>query len=146
MQFKQLHPNFQLPTKGSEVAGGYDLYMPESGSVQERVNWASPAHKMVGLGFAAAVPVGYVALILPRSGAGSKQGAGLRNTAGVIDADYRGEWMVAVTQKEGRELRWAEGERLFQYILVPVGTSEPELVADLPETNRGTGGFGSTGA
>lgn len=145
MQFKKLHENFQLPTKGSDAAGGYDLYMPEAGIIRERTIWASPAHKLIGLGFAAAVPEGYVALILPRSGAGAKHGLQLRNTCGVIDSDYRGEWMVAVSQREGQEFSWSAGERLFQYILVPAGQFDPELVEELPTTQRGEGGFGSTG-
>lgn len=145
MQFKQLHPNFQLPTKGSYSAGGYDLYMPEAGHVKERPHELGENHKLIGLGFAAAVPKGYVALILPRSGAGADHGIELRNTCGVIDADYRGEWKVAIKTKEGKSFGWAAGERLFQYVLVPAGISEPELVSELTETARDIGGFGSTG-
>lgn len=144
MQFKQLHPNFQLPTKGSYSAGGYDLYMPEAGHIKEAADDGTN-HKLIGLGFAAAVPSGYVALILPRSGAGAKHGIELRNTCGVIDADYRGQWMVSVKTKEGNDFGWAAGERLFQYILVPAGISEPVLVEELTETARDVGGFGSTG-
>lgn len=142
MQFKKMHPNFQLPQRSSEQAGGYDLFMPTAGFVQES---EAGNTKLVGLGFAAAVPVGFVALILPRSGAGAKHGIELRNTCGVIDADYRGEWMVAVKTKEGHEFGWAEGERLFQYVLVPAGISDPVLVEELDETVRGAGGFGSSG-
>ena len=145
MQFKALHPNFQLPTKGSHSAGGYDLYMPEAGHVREKPSELSEHHRLVGLGFAAEVPAGYVALILPRSGAGAKHGIELRNTCGVIDADYRGEWMVAVKTKEGHEFGWAAGERLLQFILVPVATITPVLVNELTETARDTGGLGSTG-
>lgn len=145
MQFKQLHPNFQLPTKGSEAAGGYDLYMPEAGMVHARLNFASPTHTSVRLGFAAKVPDGHVALILPRSGAGSKYGIDLRNTCGVIDADYTGEWIANIRQKEGMEYSWAAGERILQFVVVPVASVTPELVDELPETKRGAGGFGSTG-
>lgn len=146
MQFKQLHPNFQLPTQGSEAAGGYDLYMPEAGVVKEYdCDYPDTTHTMVDLGFAAAVPEGFVALILPRSGAGAKFGFELRNTCGVIDADYRGPWKVAVAQVEGNELSWSAGERLFQFIVVPAHTIKPVLVGELPVTNRGAGGFGSTG-
>lgn len=143
MQFKALRPAFTketLPQRSSTLAGGYDLFMVEAGALLHR-----NTHTIVKLGFAAAVPDGYVALILPRSGAGAKQGVELRNTVGVIDADYRGEWMVAVSQRELGELSWAKGERLFQFILVPVGSPELELVEELPSTERGAGGFGSTG-
>lgn len=143
MQFKQLHPNFQLPVRGSSDAGGYDLFMPEAGVVHE---YDIPDQgKLVGLGFAAAVPKGYVALILPRSGAGAKHGVELRNTCGVIDSDYRGEWMVAVKVKEGQRFGWAAGERVFQYVLVQAGISDPVMVDELDSTDRGEGGFGSSG-
>lgn len=144
MQFKKLHPNFQLPTRSSTLAGGYDLYMPESGEYIGYIEDNS-THAMVGLGFSAAVPVGFVALILPRSGAGAKRGIELRNTVGVIDSDYRGEWMVAVTQKEGDPVEWEAGDRIYQYLLVPVAQFDPVLVEELPSTDRGEGGFGSTG-
>lgn len=146
MQFKRLHQGFQLPQRGSSHAGGYDIFMPDSGCIPE----VDPAdttttHKMVPLGFAARVPEGHVALILPRSGAGAKHGIELRNTVGVIDADYTGEWMAAVKQKEGVAFSWQAGERLFQFILVPVATADPHEVDELAATARGLGGFGSTG-
>lgn len=144
MQFKQLHPNFQLPERSTATAGGYDLFMPEAGKVEQQTPW-TPNGALFNLGFAAYVPLGYVALILPRSGAGAKHGIELRNTCGVIDSDYRGPWMVAIKTKEGHEFSWSAGERLFQFILVPVGQFTPELVDELPTTERGEGGFGSTG-
>lgn len=144
MQFKQLHPNFQLPTKGSYSAAGYDIYMPEAGVIKE-ANGENQNHTLVNLGFSAAVPFGYVALILPRSSAGAKYGVELRNTCGVIDADYRGPWMASIKTKEGHEFGWAEGERVLQFILVPVGLFTPVLVDELTETARDVGGFGSTG-
>jgi len=142
MQFKQLHPNFQLPQRSSEQAGGYDLFMPKAGYLRENEVGNT---ELIGLGFSAAVPTGYVALILPRSGAGAKHGIELRISCGVIVADYRGEWMVAVKTKEGHEFGWAEGERLFQYVIVPAGISDPVLVDELDTTERGEGGFGSSG-
>jgi dUTP pyrophosphatase len=143
MQFKRLHPDFVLPTKGSEAAGGWDLTMPTAGRIHRSEH--GQTHTLVKLGFAAKVPDGHVALILPRSGAGAKFGVELRNTVGVIDADYTGEWMVAAKQKEGQEVDWSAGDRLFQFIVVPVATVQPEEVDELPGTARGEGGFGSTG-
>lgn len=143
MQFKRLHPDFVLPTKGSEAAGGWDLTMPTAGRIHRSEH--GQTHTLVKLGFAAKVPDGHVALILPRSGAGAKFGVELRNTVGVIDADYTGEWMVAAKQKEGQEVDWSAGDRLFQFIVVPVATVQPEEVDELPSTTRGDGGFGSTG-
>lgn len=145
MDFKRVHQNFQLPTRSSQGAGGYDLYMPDAGFVPARITWASATHVLVPLGFSAKVPEGHVALILPRSGVGAKHGIELRNTCGVIDSDYTGEWKVAVKQKEGTDFHWTAGERLFQYIIVPVGISDPVLVDELPETDRGDSGFGGSG-
>lgn len=99
---------------------------------------------MVPLGFAAEVPVGHVALLLPRSGAGAKQGLSLNNTVGVIDADYRGEWMACLRVRNGEAIQWTKGERLLQFVIVPVATPELQVVKALASTERGEGGFGST--
>lgn len=139
MKFVALHPNFQLPTKGSNAAGGYDIYMPEAGVY----HGAQPVQ--VPLGFAAEVPPGYVAMILPRSSTGFKHGVEVNNTCGIIDADYRGEWFASIRTKNNWAYKWEAGDRVFQYLLVPVLESEPELVLELNTTERGTGGIGSTG-
>lgn len=139
MKFVALHPNFKLPTKGSEAAGGYDLYMTEAGK------FLGTEAVKVGLGFKAAVPEGYVAMIVPRSSTGFKHGVEVNNTVGIIDSDYRGEWFVKIRTKNAWAFSWEAGERVFQYLLVPVGSSEPELVDELDETERGEGGLGSSG-
>ena len=141
MKFKKIHPNAQLPTKGSTAAGGYDIYMPQIGSL-------NPFEKeMFPLGFSAEVPPGYVALILPRSGAGAKKGVELINTCGVIDADYRGEWMAMLSlKKDHQSFMFEAGEKLLQFVLVPVADITPEWADELSDTDRGEGGFGSTGA
>lgn len=141
MNIQPLHENFKAPTRGTEYAGGYDLYMPEAGAL----NPFADVGQMVGLGFAAEVPVGYVALLLPRSGAGAKHGISLNNTVGVIDADYRGEWKASLRLRNGIPYNWDAGERLLQFVLVPVHTPELVIVDKLGETNRGKGGFGHTG-
>lgn len=129
-----------MPTRGTDYAGGFDIYMPEKGSMMPGATYG----QMVPLGFSAEVPVGYVALLLPRSGAGAKHGVSLNNTVGVIDADYRGEWVACLRLKNGLPHRWEAGERLLQFILVPVATPELNLVEELGTTARGEGGFGST--
>ena len=143
MELIKLHPDLIEPTRGTPGSAGYDIHMPEAGGI---ANGAYHS-QLVGLGFALKVPVGSVALILPRSGAGAKHGVELRNTVGVIDSDYEGEWKVAVKTKEGHELCWDAGERLFQFIIVPCLTDEITVVDKFTETSaRGAGGFGSTGA
>lgn len=143
MKIKALHPKFQVPTRASEFAGGFDLYMPEDGYIESYADKGV----LVGLGFAASVPRGHVALLLPRSGVGAKHGLELNNTCGVIDSDYTGEWKACLRVKDIANFRWKAGERLLQMVIVPVHTpTEFFLVADLDETGRSAGGFGSTGA
>ena len=138
MQIQSLHPAFIMPTKASEKAGAYDIYMPEAGT-------ADGTSRMFGLGFATAIPDGYVALLLPRSSMGAKHGLELNNTCGVIDSDYRGEWKAAIRTKSGLPISWAAGDRVLQFLIVPVATVRMDLVESLDETKRGEGGFGSTG-
>ena len=101
--------------------------------------------RVIGLGFAMEVPQGYAALILPRSSAGAKFGLELNNTCGVIDSDYRGEWKAALRTKDGKLLKWAAGDRLLLFLIVPVASVHLELVDSVNKTERGEGGFGSTG-
>lgn len=138
MRIKPISNNFIMPTKGSNDAGAIDLYMPEAGSVDG-------TEKKFPLGFAAAIPKGYVGLLLPRSGTGAKHGLELNNTCGVIDADYRGEWIAVMRTKSGKEFSWKQGERVLQCVLVPVLSPTLEQVEDLDATDRGEGGFGSSG-
>lgn len=127
-----------MPTKGTPESGAFDIYMPEGGT-------ADGTSQMVGLGFAAAVPEGHVALLLPRSSVGAKYSLELNNTCGVIDSDYRGEWKAALRTKSGLKFGWIPGERLLQFLIVPVVSVTLERVRSLDETNRGSGGFGSSG-
>lgn len=142
MNIQALHSDFIIPTLGTRDSGAFDLYMPEAGRIPE-MN-ITPVR--VPLGFASEVPKGYVALILPRSGAGSKHGVELQNTAGVIDADYRGQWFAFLNTKTGDEFTWEKGSRVLQFALVPVLTPELTLVDSVSSTDRGQGGFGSTDA
>jgi dUTP pyrophosphatase len=138
MQIKSLCNNLIMPTKGSEYAGAFDIYMPTAGI-------AGKFSMFVGLGFSAAVPINHVALLLPRSGSGAKHGLELHNTCGVIDSDYRGEWKAALLTKSGAAFSWEKGDRILQFLIVPVYTPVLELVEELEATARGAGGFGSTG-
>lgn len=113
--------------------------MPEAGCV------SSLEPTMVGLGFAAEVPAGYVAMILPRSSSGAKFGLELNNTCGIIDSDYRGEWKAALKTKNLGSYSWEAGDRLLQFLLMPVLSVQLELVQELSDTARGSGGFGSSG-
>lgn len=140
MNIKSLHPNFKMPEKSRVDSAGYDLFMPDAGTIFRSYQTKVP------LGFAAAIPKGYVGLILPRSGVGAKYGVELNNTCGVIDSDYRGEWIAFLRLKEGYNCyTWEAGERLLQFLVVPVAHFDLNLVEELDETERGDGGFGSSG-
>ena len=138
MQIKKLHHNFVMPVKSTERAGAFDIFMPECGSISNHTSTKIP------LGFSAAVPEGHVALILPRSSTGSKYGVELNNTCGVIDSDYRGEWMAALRTKN-TFYQWDANDRVLQFLIIPIADVSLELVEELNQTKRGTGGFGSTG-
>ena len=139
MKIKALHKDFITPTKSRETSGAYDIYMPEAGAIP------SDGIAEVPLGFATEIPFGYVGLIFPRSGVGVKEGLELNNTCGVIDADYRGEWKAFIKTKSGQPLEWDSGDRLLQVLFVPVASFNFELVDSLSQSERGIGGFGSSG-
>ena len=144
MKIKPMTTNpedFILPTRGSEESAGYDIYMPTDGMIRSGETIKVP------LGFASEIPPGFVALLLPRSGAGFKHGIELNNTCGVIDSDFRGEWVAALKLKDSAaSLEWKKGDRLLQFILIQHQTpSQLVLVDELGNSGRGEGGFGSTG-
>lgn len=138
MRITAIHSGFIMPLKGSIDSAALDVYMPIAGT-------ANGAAKLFGLGFAAAVPKGHVALLLPRSSTGAKHGVELNNTCGVIDSDYRGEWKASIRTKSGIPFSWEAGERVIQFMVVPMKDVQLELVDSLDETVRGSGGFGSSG-
>lgn len=140
MKIKAVRDSFLMPTRGTEHAAGFDVLMPEGGELKPGET------RKVRLAFATAIPVGFAAYLMPRSSAG-KAGLRLANTIGLIDADYRGEWM-AVMQLDAQaecSLVWEAGDKLLQFVIGPVLTPDLELVDFLNETSRGEGGFGSTG-
>ena len=139
MKITPINNGFIMPTKGTNGAGAFDVYMPNSGR-------ANSNSQLIGLGFAAAVPIGHVALLLPRSSSGALFGVELNNTCGVIDSDYRGEWKAAIKTKSHIPFSWNAGDRVLQFLVVPVANITLEQVDSLDETERGTGGFGSSGS
>lgn len=100
---------------------------------------------MVGTGVAVEIPEGYVGLVFPRSGLASKRGITLANCVGVIDSGYRGEIMVPLHNMKNYVQMVMEGERVCQLIVMPFETCICKSVKELNESDRGSGGFGSTG-
>ena len=139
MRIKPHCADFKLPTKGTKGAGAFDIYMPESGAISGSVP------RKIHLGFSAEIPEGHVAILLPRSGAGANFGVELNNTVGILDSDYRGEWMASMRTKNEHYFSWERNERILQFMIVPIANVELELCYELSETERGAGGFGSSG-
>jgi len=141
IRVKLLHPNAKLPTYGSSGAAGADLYACLDVSVTIEPGQTTP----VPLGLALEIPEGYAGLIYARSSLGTKRGLAPANKVGVIDSDYRGHVMVML-HNHGSEPQTIEpGDRVAQLLITPVFTPEYEAADDLSDTDRGGGGFGSTG-
>ena len=137
---KKLKENAKLPFAGSEFAAGADL----CACIEKALTIASGETHLVPTGLAMEIPEGYAGLIYARSGLASKKGLAPANKVGVVDADYRGEVMVAL-HNHSREAQTIEpGERVAQLVVTPFLKAEYVETGELSETVRGTGGFGST--
>ena len=138
---KLLDPRARLPAYGSADAAGADLYALTGGPVAI----APGETALIRTGIAVAVPRGYVGLVYARSGLACKRGIAPANKVGVIDADYRGEVMVYL-HNHGAEPQTVEnGDRIAQLVITPYLTAQFQVMDELDDTQRGTGGFGSTG-
>ncbi len=136
-----LDANAVVPTFGSSQAAGADLY-----ALLEQPVTLSPAQTLlIKTGVAMAIPEGYVGLIFARSGLASKRGLAPANKVGVIDSDYRGELMVALHNHSAHPQTVEPGERIAQLAIVPYLHPDFQITDRLDETDRGIGGFGSTG-
>lgn len=138
---KKLDPRAKLPSYGSADAAGADLYA----LTDAPVTIAPGATVFVHTGVAMAIPQGYVGLVYARSGLASKQGLAPANKVGVIDADYRGELMVAIHNHSGETRTVENGDRIAQLVIAPYLTAQFAETDELGDTQRGAGGFGSTG-
>jgi dUTP pyrophosphatase len=141
MNIKKLNNNARLPSYGSEFAAGADLYA----CLDEDVTIEPSQTLLIHTGLAMEIPVGLVGLIYARSGLASKKGLAPANKVGVIDSDYRGEIMVALHNHSTEPRTISDGERIAQIVFAPYYAAEFNLVDELGDTTRGTGGFGSTG-
>ena len=142
VRIKKLKENAVVPTYGSEFAAGADLYA----AVEESVTIAPSETKLIPTGIAMEIPVGYAGFIYARSGLASKKGLAPANKVGVVDADYRGEVMVALHNHGKTEQTIEAGERIAQMVIAPFITANFIVSDSLEDTVRGAGGFGSTGS
>lgn len=141
VQFRKLDPRAVTPTYGSADAAGADLYA----LLDTPLTLAAGETALVHTGLAVEIPAGYVGLVCARSGLATKRGLAPANKVGVIDADYRGELMVALHNHGTTHQTIDAGERIAQLLILPYLTAEFTETDELTDTARGTGGFGSTG-
>lgn len=141
VKYKKLKPNAQTPTRESIDAAGWDLYA----CIDEPVCIHPSCTVKIGTGLAIELPRHTFGGILPRSGIATKRGLRPANTPGVCDSDYRGEYIVAL-HNDSENIQWVEpGERIAQLVVLPYVPILLEEADELSETERGAGGFGSTG-
>jgi dUTP pyrophosphatase len=134
---KVLNVNAKIPNRGSDKAAGYDLSSAEETIIPPR------GRKMVKTGIIISIPTGHYGRIAPRSGLTLKNGIDVG--AGVIDEDYRGEVCVILFNHSDENFLINIGDRIAQLILEKISTPDVEVVNSLDSTERGNGGFGSTG-
>ena len=140
LNIKKLNENAIIPTYGTEFSAGADLY-----NLDQPITIDPHKTVIVHTGIAVEIPEGYCGLIFARSGLATKRGLAPANKVGVIDADYRGEIMVALHNHSDEPALVAANERVAQLAIVPFLKAEFEVVDELSSTVRGEGGFGSTG-
>ena len=132
----------KIPQYMSEQAAGADVFA----CLEHDVVISPGETKLIPLGFKMELPPGFAAFLLPRSGLGVKSGIVLGNLVGVCDADYRGEYMAALWyRQDGQAFKVSDGDRIAQMVIMPVVHAHFDLVDELGTTDRGTGGFGSSG-
>ena len=141
LRIKKLRDNAQMPTYGSEFAAGADMYA----AIDEAVTVEPGETKLIPTGLAFEIPEGYAGFIYARSGLACKKGLAPANKVGVVDADYRGEVMVALHNHSKEPQTVEAGERIAQMIIAPFVAVNYVFSDELDDTVRGEGGFGSTG-
>ena len=142
IKYTKLNEYAQEPTRGSEYAAGYDLYA----AISNPRTIGPGVTNLVPTGLSFELPNNTFAAIFPRSGLATKQGLRLANCVGVCDSDYRGEYMIALHNDSKQAQIINPGDRIAQMILLPYIEMQFEEATVLSETERGEGGFGSTGA
>lgn len=142
VKIKLLREGAKIPTYGSELAAGADLYACIPGGI---VIYPHTTVK-IGSGIACELPKGYCAFIMARSGLATKEGLRPANCVGLCDEDYRGEYIVAIHNDSEVERLIEPGERIAQVVFMPYVQANFEVNDELSDTERGDGGFGSSGS
>jgi dUTP pyrophosphatase len=139
LPIRRLHPDAVLPERAYSGDAGLDL------SACERVELPPGERALVGTGLAVAIPDGHAGFVQPRSGLASRHGITIVNTPGLVDAGYRGELRVVLLNTDRKHTFVIEpGMRIAQLVVMPIAQPAPVEVDELPETERGVRGFGSS--
>lgn len=141
VQIKKIDPNATIPTRGTCESAGADLYA----NINSPISILPQQTKMIGTGISMKIPDGFVGLIYPRSGISVKRDLAPANKVGVIDSDYRGEIMVALHNHGTTSKTINPNERIAQIVFTEYYVPIFNEVEELDDTERGEGGFGSTG-
>jgi dUTP pyrophosphatase len=139
LPMKRLHDGATVPTRAYEGDAGLDL------AASERVELGPGERAAVGTGLAVAIPDGHAGFVQPRSGLAARHGIAVLNSPGLVDAGYRGELKVVLLNTDREEPFVVEpGMRIAQLVVIPVAMPEPKEVTELPSSERGERGFGSS--
>ena len=134
------HPHAEPPTRAHPTDAGLDL------AASETTHIAPGVVTLVPTGVAVAIPEGHVGILAARSSLATKKAMTLANGVGIIDSDYRGEIKIPIIPLDGCHNLIQAGQKIAQLIILPIAAPTVEVVSELPESARGHGGFGSTGA
>ena len=141
VQIKKLRPDAVVPRYQTAHAAGLDL----CAAIDAPITIAPHARAVIATGLVMAIPPGFEGQVRPRSGLAKNQGVTLTNSPGTIDADYRGEIGILVINHGSEPFTIENGHRIAQLVIAPVVQAELDEVDELDTTERGSGGFGSTG-
>lgn len=134
-----LHDEVEVPSRAHDGDAGFDLHADRT------IEIAPGASVLVPTGVAIALPAGTVGMVCPRSGLAAKHQMTVLNAPGIVDAGYRGEVKVILINHGTEPFEVIRGQRIAQLVIVPFAAPAVQIVTDLDDTTRGTGGFGSTG-
>ncbi|WP_051688135.1 dUTP diphosphatase [Desulfofalx alkaliphila] len=140
LKIKKLHKNAEMPKRATAESAGFDLHCVESFTIE------AGEHRPVPTGLAFEFPPGYVMLLYPRSGNAKRYGITLSNAVGVVDSDYRGEVVVLLYNSGTKPVSFQTGDRIAQAIIHRLPDIEIVECDEISDTERGQGGFGSTGS
>ena len=145
IKIKRLTETAKLPTKAHESDACFDLYVDIPDNIETGIKIRPGETVKLSSGIATEIPHGYFAAIFPRSGLGINKNLRLPNCTGIIDSDYRGEWVISLINDGKVNRTIYHGDRVAQFTILPIPKVKIEEVKELNDTERGSGGLGSTG-